>query len=60
MDTAEYNIFDAIMAIECEELTQEEYVTHFQTLIDSGIVWQLQGTYGRVATSLIEGGLCHA
>lgn len=60
MDTNELKAFDAIMAIECEELTQESYVRHFQTLIDSGIVWSLQGHYGRTAMSLIDEGVCHA
>ena len=31
----------------------------FQELIDEGIVWKLQGSYGRTATGLIEGGHCH-
>jgi hypothetical protein len=60
MDTNESMAFNAIMAIECDELTQEEYVTHFQTLIDSGIVWSLQGHYGRMAMNLIDEGVCHA
>ena len=30
----------------------------FQALIDSGMVWSLQGAYGRQAAALIEGGYC--
>ena len=30
----------------------------FQALIDSGLVWQLQGSYGRTAIALIEQELC--
>ena len=55
MDTLE-----AVMNIESnDECTEELYIQSFQSLIDSGIVWQLQGFYGRTAQALIEGGLCH-
>jgi hypothetical protein len=51
--------FDAIMNIECnDECTEELYIQSFQTLIDSGDAWSLQGFYGRTATALIEAGLC--
>ena len=30
----------------------------FQYLIDTGIVWGLQGWYGRTATDLINAGIC--
>ena len=51
--------FDAIMLIECnEDVTNEQYVDAFQSLIDDGIVWQLQGFYGRTATTLINEGYC--
>ena len=32
----------------------------WQHLIDTGLVWKLQGWYGRTATALIEQGVCHA
>jgi hypothetical protein len=47
------------MAYESGDLTQEEIVAGFQELIDSGLVWGLQGTYGRQAEQLIKAGLCH-
>ena len=49
-----------IMAYEDGELSDEEIIKGFQELIDSGIVWKLQGHYGRMATRLIEAGLCTA
>lgn len=53
------DIMDAIMNIECnDECTEELYIQSFQTLIDSGDVWGLQGFYGRTAMALIEAGLC--
>ena len=38
--------------------TEEEAVEAWQHLIDSGLVWQLQGFYGRTARDLIENGIC--
>ena len=53
------NTFDAIMIIECDDTaTNHEIISAFQSLIDSGAVWGLQGWYGRTAHSLIEQGLC--
>ena len=49
-----------IMAFESGELDEEGIIELFQELIDSGLVWQLQGSYGRMASSLIENGYCNA
>lgn len=38
-------------------LTEDETVELFQELVDSGLVWDLQGSYGRTAKALIEAGL---
>ena len=35
-----------------------ELIAAWQQLIDTGLVWNLQGWFGRRATELIEGGLC--
>ena len=49
---------DNIMAFESGELDEQQTIEFFQSLIDSGLVWQLQGSYGRTARNLIEAGLC--
>lgn len=52
------NNFDFILAFEAGELEDDEIIEGFQELINDGIVWQLQGFYGRTAHDLIEAGLC--
>jgi hypothetical protein len=47
------------IAYEQGDLGEEEVIEGFQHLIDSGLVWRLQGSYGRMATALIGSGLCH-
>lgn len=51
---------DKIIAYESGELEEEEIIELFQSMIDSGLAWQLQGHYGRTAAGLIEEGLCIA
>jgi hypothetical protein len=52
------DLVDTIIAYEEGNLGEQETIAFFQELIDSGLVWQLQGRYGRTAVSLIEAGLC--
>ena len=49
---------DKIIQYESGNMDDEEMVSFFQELIDSGVVWSLQGHYGRTAVSLIEEGYC--
>ena len=55
---------DNMLAIEiCEGLVaadNDEQIQAWQHLIDTALVWQLQGWYGRTATRLIEEGICNA
>ena len=49
---------DAILYLEQEASDLYDYVAAFQRLIDSGVVWSLQGCYGRAASALIDSGYC--
>jgi len=49
---------DKIMAFESGDLDFEAVIELFQELIDSGLAWQLQGSYGRTARALIDEGWC--
>lgn len=49
---------DTMLAYENGDLSDDETVSFFQSLIDSGLAWQLQGHYGRTARALIEAGYC--
>ena len=43
-----------------EEGSQDEVIQAWQYLHDSGLAYQLQGWFGRRATSLIEEGIINA
>jgi hypothetical protein len=51
------NIND-IMSYENGEMEEEEMIEFFQSLINSGMAWTLQGSYGRMAMRLVEDGFC--
>ena len=54
------SITDKIIKYEEGDMADEEEIFEFfQELIDSGLAWQLQGSYGRTAALLIEMGECH-
>ena len=51
------NMIDLIVEYETTGLDEEKLVELFQHLVDTGLAWQLQGSYGRAAQSLIQQGL---
>ena len=51
--------FEAILTIEEGSADDEILLEAWQILIDEGVVWHLQGWYGRTASSLIAEGLCN-
>ena len=36
--------------------SEEKYIEAWQQLLDTGLVWSLQGWFGRTAVSMIEAG----
>lgn len=50
---------ETLIQYENGELDLYEAIEFFQSLIDSGLAWRLQGHYGRTAQHLIDDGLCH-
>lgn len=47
-----------IISFEQGDLTAEQAIEGIQSLIDSGTIWHLQGSYQRLAHRLIDHGLC--
>ena len=53
--------FEAVMIAEGAEeaSSEEEFIRAWQHLIDTGLVWSLQGWFGRTAKNLIDEGYCY-
>ena len=51
------SICNMIIDFESGDMSMEDVITLFQHLIDTGVAWELQGSYGRLASQLIEQGL---
>ena len=45
-----------LMAFEEGELDYEDTILFFQELVNTGVAWHLQGSYGRMAAALLETG----
>lgn len=54
------NVMCFLLRYEMEGLEEEKELALFQYLVRSGMAWELQGSYGRRAADLIEGGLISA
>ena len=53
--------FEAVEKIESPCYDQNDLdiqIEAYQHLIDNGIIWKLQGTFGRMAANLIEDKVC--
>jgi hypothetical protein len=51
------DVVGKIIEFESGEMDEEQVIELFQELVDTGMAWQLQGSYGRAAADLIEAGL---
>lgn len=54
-----YDVTGAIIAFEGGELNEKETIELFQHLVDTGMAWQLQGSYGRQAKAMLDAGVIH-
>ncbi len=55
--SAPFNLVNFIIEYEDGQLSEDEINEGFQHLVDDGLIGQLQGSYGRMAQSLIDAGL---
>jgi len=46
-----------ITKYEAGEMSEDDTLSFFQELVNTGLIWELQGHYGRTAIYLIENGL---
>jgi hypothetical protein len=51
------NLAQQIIDYEQGELDDDQTVDLFQKLVDTGMAWELQGSYGRTAQFLIRAGV---
>ena len=51
-------MLNQVIAYEQGELDEEGIIDMFQQLINSGLAWEMQGSYGRTAKALIDAGYC--
>lgn len=47
---------DKMMAYESGELNDADTITFFADLVKSKMAWSLQGSYGRMASAMIDAG----
>lgn len=50
------NVSAFIIDFECGELSGDATIALFQYLLDSGLAWSLQGSYGRTTRELLNAG----
>ena len=53
-----FDVVGAIINYEQGDFDYDSSVELFQHLINTGMAWTLQGSYGRMAVALIEKGIC--
>lgn len=60
IEASPFDVVGAIMAYEEGMMENDEVLELFQHLVSTGLAWTLQGSYGRMAVSLISQGLIHS
>ncbi len=56
-NAATFDLVGAIMNFESGQLDDDGVIELFQHLVDTGMAWSLQGSYGRAAKQLLDQGL---
>ena len=51
------NVLDKIVSYELGEMSEKEEIELFQELVDTGVIWSLQGSYQRRAKEMIYNGI---
>ena len=51
------NQINKITAYEQGDMDEAETIEFFQELMDTGLIWSLQGHYGRTAQAMVDAGL---
>lgn len=57
MSASTYDVVGQIIAYESCELDDEATIELFQHLLDTGMIWSLQGFYQRALQGLLDAGL---
>lgn len=53
-------LINDVLTYENGEMNEREVIIFFGTLIESGLAWQLQGSYGRQAMQFIKSGILNS
>jgi len=53
----EMNLAERVLLYETDQMSEQEMISMFQELVDTGMAWKLQGHYGRTSMILLDAGV---
>ncbi len=53
----EMNLAERVLLYETDQMSEQEMISLFQDLVDTGMAWKLQGHYGRTSMILLDAGV---
>lgn len=59
MQKEKFDLVSSIQDYESGSLDEDGTIELFQYLVDTGLAWTLQGSYGRQAERMLDAGLIH-